>query len=387
MKLLRIINTIAPESGGPIEGLKRASAIMTGEGVQVEIACGDTVDALHEAVRSLPWPVYRLGPGKLGSYGYSVRMRDWLDRHVCDYDAVIIHGNWQYHGLAASRACVKHKVPYFIYPHGMLDPWFNRNYPLKKIKKQLYWNWGEHQVLQHARAVLFTCEEERRLARESFRPYRVTEKVIGYGTSHPGASVLRATRSDFPWGDSPYLLYLGRIQEKKGIDLLVEAYASWSSSQSAPPHLVIAGPVQQEDFAAEIRSRFPQDRIHWIGSVQGEAKWALLSSAEALTLVSHQENFGLVVAEALAVGTPVLISDKVNIWREIQEGGAGLVEDDSLDGAMALLSKWQVIRGPERQAMRQKAQSVFHDHFDIRQATLRLIRFLDECLNKDTPVT
>jgi len=189
MKLLRVIHTIQAHSGGPIEGLKQASRIMSELGVEVEIACLDAPATVSDEVENFPWKVHALGPGKFGNFSYSSHMRDWLDANVHQYDAVIIHGNWQYHGFATSKACLRHKVPYFIYPHGMLDPWFNRTYPLKKLKKQLYWRKGEHPVLHHAQAVLFTCSEECRLARGCFTPYEVTEKVIGYGTNAPEQSI------------------------------------------------------------------------------------------------------------------------------------------------------------------------------------------------------
>ncbi len=377
MRLLRVIATIDPRSGGPVEGLKRASSVMAEQGVEVEIATLDAPGDYAGEIAALPWKVHPMGPGRLGNYGYSRRLRAWLDRHVRDYTAVIVHGNWQYHGLAASLACRKRGVPYFVFPHGMLDPWFNETYPLKKLKKQLYWNWGEHRVLRHAANVLFTCEEERRLARRSFAPYVVDEKVVGYGTRAPRLDEVAAGAGspERPWGDRPYLLYLGRIQEKKGVDLLVDAYAEVYGGEAPDrrPALVIAGPVQQPAYAQAIRAKGAPADLHWIGNVSAEDKWPLLKGADALALVSHQENFGLVVAEALAVGTPVLLSDKVNIWREVEAGGAGLVRRDDPAGAVDLLRAWKDLPEGRREAMRRAARPTFEEHFDIERATLRLI--------------
>ena len=376
MKLLRVIHTIAPQSGGPIEGLKQSSKIMAELGFTVEIASLDCPDAVASEAQSLPWQVHALGPGRFGSYSYSKKLRIWLTAHACDYDAVIIHGNWQYHGLASANACIQHNVPYFIFPHGMLDPWFNKTYPLKKLKKQLYWNY-EYKVLKNAAAVLFTCAEECRLARKSFSPYSVTEQVVGYGTVAPEINrdeLIRQFQSDTPdWGQQPFLLFMSRIQEKKGLDLLVQSYAELRKSHPGAPNLVIAGPEQQPEYADRIRAQFDQSGIHWIGSLLGIDKWKALAASEALVLPSHQENFGIVVAEALAVGTPTLISNKVNIWNEIQSGGAGLVQDDTLVGTEALLSTWHSLTEDQRSAMSQAALDVFKAHFDISESTKRLV--------------
>ncbi len=384
MKLLRVIHTIAPQSGGPIEGLKQSSKIMTELGVTVEIASLDCPKTVEAEIHALPWQVHALGPGRFGSYSYSKRLRNWLNEHVSDYDAVIIHGNWQYHGLATANACIQDKVSYFIFPHGMLDPWFNETYPLKKIKKQLYWRY-EYKVLKNAAAVLFTCAEECRLARKSFSPYSVTENVIGYGTTAPEQKreeLIRQFQTDTPaWGQRPFLLFMSRIQEKKGLDLLVEAYASLRESTPNSPDLVIAGPEQQPEYADRIRAKFDQSGIHWIGSLSGINKWQALAASEALVLPSHQENFGIVVAEALAVGTPTLISNKVNIWNEIKSGNAGLVQDDTRAGTEALLKTWHSLAKDQRSAMSSAALDVFKAHFDIRESTKRLVTAIHQHIN------
>jgi glycosyltransferase involved in cell wall biosynthesis len=383
MKILRTIHSIQASSGGPIEGLKQASKIMRELGVEVEVACLDAPDSVRAELEQAPWPVHALGPGSLGTYGYSGRMKAWLERNVSRFDAVIIHGNWQYHGFATYRACRKAKVPYFIYPHGMLDPWFNQTYPLKKLKKRVYWNCGEYPILKNARAVLFTCQEECLRARLCFKPYRVNEKVVGYGTNAPAYGIDRL-RENTP-NQRPYFLFLSRIQEKKGLDLLVKAYGSLRAESDELPDLLIAGPEQQPDYARELKTTYPQKGIRWIGAVHGFEKWRLLANAEALILPSHQENFGIVVAEALAVGTPPLISNKVNIHSEIESSKAGLVEEDNLDGTKRLLQKWNRLSTAEKDNMANAAKTLFDTRFDIRQATRDLLRYITENIRSDEP--
>jgi glycosyltransferase involved in cell wall biosynthesis len=107
----------------------------------------------------------------------------WLKQHAQEYDAVIVHGLWQYHSYAVYKALKESKIPYYVFPHGMLDSWFKHEYPLKHLKKYVYWFLALYPVLKNAKAVLFTCEEEKLLAREAFWPYKVNEVVVNYGTT------------------------------------------------------------------------------------------------------------------------------------------------------------------------------------------------------------
>jgi glycosyltransferase involved in cell wall biosynthesis len=169
------------------------------------------------------------------------------------------------------------------------------------------------------------------------------------------------------------LLFLGRIHPKKGCDLLVEAFAAVGQSESSW-HLVMAGPddVGMQAVLAQHAARLGLKNITWTGMLEGDLKWGALHAAEAFVLPSHQENFGIAVTEALACGTPVLISNKVNIWREIVADGAGLVEDDSLAGTRQLLRSWFDLSAAERELMANNAAQCFTRRFHIHSAARRL---------------
>ncbi len=167
---------------------------------------------------------------------------------------------------------------------------------------------------------------------------------------------------------------------KKGCDLLIDAFAQAASSDPAL-HLVMAGPDQsglQARLAQRARALGIADRITWTGMVAGDLKWGAFRASEAFVLPSHQENFGIAVAEALACGVPVLISDKVNIWREIEADRAGLVAPDTLDGTRGLLRTWLALSEPEKQAMSARAARCFAERFEITEAAKSLIRVLSE---------
>ena len=379
-RVLRVISSVNPNGGGPIEGAKQLYAPMQALGVDLEVACCDAPDAPWLASCGLP-VVHALGPARFG-YAYAPRLLPWLRDNAPRFDAVIVNGIWQYHSLAVRQALAGTRVPYFVFTHGMLDPWFKRNYPLKHLKKWLYWPWGDYRVLRDARAVIFTCEEERLLARQSFWLYRANEAVTSYGTSSPPSNgdelAQRFVAAHLELQGKRIVLFLSRIHEKKGCDLLIDAFAKISKT-NPDLHLVMAGP-DQTGWASQLQTQATRlgiaDRITWPGMLQGDDKWGAYFAADVFCLPSHQENFGIVVAEALACGKPVLISNKVNIWREIETHEAGIVRDDTLEGTEQMLQRWLELSDSENQQMALRARNIFTERFEIGRAAEDLISII-----------
>lgn len=376
MKLLHLLSTVDPMGGGPMEGVRTRGLRLLEMGHQVEVASLDAPDAPH--LKSFPLPVYALGPPRWG-YQYSALLRPWLRAHAGNYDAVIVNGLWQYHSFATWQVMRELRRPYVVFTHGMLDPWFKRNYPLKHLKKWLYWPWAEYRVLRDAAAVLFTSEEERLLARRSFWLYRAREVVVSYGTQSPPGDAV-SLRNEFlaarpELRDKRVLLFLGRLHVKKGCDLLIEAFARVAAEEPRL-HLLMAGP-DQSGWVSQLKARAAAlgvaSRITWSGMLQDRAKWGAFYSSEVFILPSHQENFGIAVAEALGCGLPTLISDKVNIWREVRAARAGLVAEDTEDGTLRILRHWLSLPADEREAMGQRAQALFSDRFSVERMATTLI--------------
>jgi glycosyltransferase involved in cell wall biosynthesis len=381
MRILRSIRSVDPVIGGPVESVKQSSAMLQKRGHVVEIV---SLDAPNDSwVQNFPTTVHALGPGR-GTYGFAPAFAPWLRQHAADYDAVIIHGVWQYNSFGVWRALCGAVTPYYVFPHGMLDPWFKRTYPLKHLKKLAYWPWAEYRVLRDAAAVLFTSDEERRLARESFGLYRCNERVVNYGTAAPDVDPTVAREEFFErypaLRGKRICLFLSRLHEKKGCDLLLDAFAEVCRSQSdgePPIHLVMAGPPADEAYLRQLQERVTDSaRVTFCGMLSGNLKWGAFAAADVFVLPSHQENFGISVVEALASGVPVLISDCVNIWREIAADHAGFIEKDDLAGTTRLLERWLATMPEEREAMRKNAKDCFASRFEIARATESLLAVL-----------
>jgi glycosyltransferase involved in cell wall biosynthesis len=380
IRYLHVIHSLDPRGGGPAEGVKQLSAAAIRLKHQVEIVTFEPPDE--------PWaeeyecPIHYVGPAYL-KYGYAPKFHDWLRRNASRFTAIVVNGIWQYHSFSTWRVMQNSSIPYYVYTHGMLDPWFKRRYPLKHLKKLLYWPWAEYRVLRDARAVLFTSEEERQLAQRSFRRYRANEVVVNYGVPSPaGDPNLQREMflTQYPeLRGKRLMLFLGRIHPKKGCDLLLGAFAK-VAPQDPTLRLVMAGPDQvgmQRNLQALAQQLGVAHAVTWTGMVRGDLKAGALHAAEAFVLPSHQENFGLAVAEALACGLPVLISDKVNIWREVLEDHAGLVADDTLAATTRLLQDWLSVSPAGRERIAGNAQRCFHKRFHSDAAARCLLSTIE----------
>jgi glycosyltransferase involved in cell wall biosynthesis len=367
MRILHVIDTLSPAAGGPPEAIRQLVRAYEQElhGARIEVVCLDTPD--QPFLSGISCPVHALGQSALGRFAFSPRLWRWLHVHAGRFDVVFMNGIWSFPGIAIRFAARRAGVPYGVFVHGALDPWFNRAYPLKRLKKSIYWPM-QYRVLRDASAVFFTTTIERDLAQTSFRPSRWNGIVIPYGITDFGQDTPELDRQAQLFHSSipalrgrRFLLFLARIHEKKGCDLLLEAYGQVAAS-CPDVDLVIAGPDQgglQSKLQAQARRLRIEGRVHWPGMIRGDLKWGALRACESFVLPSHQENFGISVVEALAVGRPVLISNQVNIWPEIQADGVGLVEDDTLPGTERLLRRWFDLGPAEKQAMADRARPCF----------------------------
>jgi glycosyltransferase involved in cell wall biosynthesis len=162
--------------------------------------------------------------------------------------------------------------------------------------------------------------------------------------------------------------------------LLIEAFAK-ACANAPDVHLVMAGP-DQTNWKSELQALAQRlgvhDRVCWAGMLTGLLKWGAFRTADAFCLPSHQENFGIAVVEALACECPVLVSNKVNIWREIEEAQAGLVASDTLAGTVQLIEHWLATPTAEWQRMRESARQCFDQHFRMDQVAHALVRVVQE---------
>ena len=264
-----------------------------------------------------------------------ISLRGAIERHGWTVDdslppaggghVVHFHGLWQRNFPALARECKRRRIPYVVSPHGMLEPWARRQ---KWWKKWPYFQLIEKKWIAGAACVLATGKPEAdRLAR-FFPRSRIESLTLGLtADKRPDYA---AARARLGWSaDETVLLFLSRIHEKKGLDLLLPALAELHGTGPGATRLVIVGPEEQPAYAASCRdfiarnaARLP--RTDWIGAVWGEDRWSYFQGADLFCLPTHSENFGLAVLEACQVGTPALTTTETP-WADTLTAGRGYI--------------------------------------------------------------
>jgi glycosyltransferase involved in cell wall biosynthesis len=266
-------------------------------------------------------------------------MTRWLARHIGDYDLVHIHALFSYATSAAANLAIKNRVPYLIRPLGALNRWGMEN--RRRLLKQLSFRFVERRILTNAAAIQYTSRQEKleaELAGVTTMPV-VIPLGIDTGVFQAGETGARFYRSFPICSGRQIILYLSRLDPKKGLDILLRAFREVHAVYPASL-LVMAGDGRRQ-FVAGLRKLASElgidEHVVWTGFLSGEDKTSAFAAASVFALPSYSENFGIALVEALAAGLPCVLSDQVGIAPDVIEFDAGLVvpcEDAPLASAL-----------------------------------------------------
>lgn len=337
LKVLHVISSLDKTDGGTVTALLGMAASQAEAGLGVSVlstqreAAGETV---REELEGAGVRVNLL-LGASPRLRQHAELRPQLRSLATEFDVFHVHAVWEQPQHEACRIAAAAGVPYIVSPHGMLDPW---SLSQSRFKKALYLALRMRTNLRRAAAIHFTTTTERDLAQRFWRKGQALVEPLGVDleTLTPAHDPALALRARFNLPDGPILLFFGRLHPKKQPELLIDAFARVldESKLDSRPSLVLVGPADaayQESLAARARELGVEDATTFAGPLVGADRVAALQSADLFCLPSQQENFGLAVAEAIAAGTPVLISDQVNIFKEIAAAGVGWATPPALD--------------------------------------------------------
>lgn len=250
-----------------------------------------------------------------------------IGRQLIECEIVHLHGLWDPLLVQVANAARTRNLPYVIAPHGMVDPW---SLSQKAWKKRLALTLRYRRLLNAARFVHALNEAEAQFVRDLnvVAPVRIIPNgVFLEEISPPQQENEDFLRHRFGWSGANTLLFLGRLHWKKGLDILAEAFAELAKSHPEA-RLVVAGPDdgQRQAFEQRIASLGLAERVALPGPIYGSDKYAALRAAAMFVLPSRQEGFSIAILEALACGTPVVISEACH-FPEVATHGAGEILD------------------------------------------------------------
>jgi glycosyltransferase involved in cell wall biosynthesis len=388
MKILHVIANLAPRYGGPSKACWEMARAVAQLGHEVSIYTSNQ-DGPGELEVPVGQPVWQEGveiryfpiqPPRF--WGTSLPLALGLRQKIPASDLVHIHSLYLFHDLVAGHYCRRYGIPYLMRPHGTLDPFIHRRH---RGRKRLMEHWFENRNIRGAAALHFTTAQEAELA----APYTFATPglvvPLGVGVDEFAAMPEPGSfRRRYPEiGDKHIILFFGRINFKKGLDILARAFGAVARRRQ-DVHLVIAGP-DNEGWGGRVRTWLEEEgmgvRTTFTGMLLGPERLAVLRDASLFALPSCSENFGLAVVEAMAAGLPVIISDQVNIWQEVETGGAGRVIPCN---ATALADQiLDLLDHPEAaQHMGQKGRALVQERFQWprvgRSLAEAYIRIIDE---------
>lgn len=338
MKVLHVIPYMHPRAGGPPVVVDRVCSGLAALGCETEIVTTDLLSSGSDDDWASHWATedrFRIGRVTSGSnYAYSAEVKSLLHECVPRADLVHLHTLWNYPTREAARICRRRDIPYVVMPHGMLDPHSMRR---AWWKKAVYGRLIEFPALRRAAGIICTHTEEERLARETCRGLPKAF-MTPLGADDPPDERGRLAEEFFAAHPElqgrPIVLFLSRLHEKKGLDLLIPAFARvHAANPRAVLFLVGSGEPTYEGQLRQCADRSGAgDSIVFAGTLREREKWAAMAAADVFVLPSYQENFALVVVDALNIGLPVVLSSRVNICDDVVSAGAGLrCELDAVD--------------------------------------------------------
>lgn len=316
LRLLHVVPTYLPARryGGPIVAVHGLCKALAARGHEVDVF---TTNVDGEGTLDVPVgePVMldgvrvRYFPSELPRLYWS---RSMPLHEVATYDLVHSHAVYLWPGVAAARAARKHGVPYVISPRGMLVPELIRG--KSRFVKTAWLHLIEKRALANAAGIHFTSQLEWDDAKRTGLPLPSPFVVPNGIDIVPRPNVTR---------DDNTLLFLGRINWKKGLDRVISALPSIPNAR-----FLIAG-NDEESLTPTLlelaQSHGVADRVEFLGPIYGDAKWELLAKAALFVLLSHSENFGNAVLEALSMETPVVLSEEVGLAEDVRRANAGTI--------------------------------------------------------------
>ena len=393
LKILQIVPSISLVYGGPSQMVRGFSQSLSAAGAEVTIITTDSNGDVDEAPLDVPlgvpvkeanYTVYYFRCSPFRRYKFSIDLLRWLWEHAQDYDIAHVHALFSPVSSLAATVLRQRGVPYLMRPLGTLDPADLRK---KRQVKKLYAAVLERPNLAGAAAIHFTSAQEAHVSERFGTETPGIVLPLGVVPPPPATTQIDVHEQFQIPRDRPLLLFMSRLDPKKGIDLLLPALETLRH-EGLNFHLVMCGANPQDrEYERSVHQRVEQSALRshatLTGFVSGDLKAALLQAADLFVLPSYYENFGIAVAEAMLAGLPVVISDQVHIWDTIQQSASGWICE--CDAASLTQQLKDALKSPDERTRRgQNAQHCAkHEYSWDAIAERAIVIYHDICSNQE----
>ncbi|MDQ3524032.1 MAG: glycosyltransferase [Chloroflexota bacterium] len=341
LRVLHVIPSVSRTSGGPARAVMQMEQSLVARGVKIVTATTDD----DGPDRRLDVPLARGVPTdgaqrfyfarQTRAYKVSLPLARWLHGTIRDFDLVHVHSLFSFAPVVAASIARAHGVPYVIRPLGVLNRYGmqHRRIALKAASMRLL----EGGLLRQAAAVHFTSEQEQEEA--AALGIAMRGEVIPLGIPPMPEAGAGAYHARFPGAEFPHLLFVSRIDPKKNIEGLLQAFRGIQDAYpSARLTICGDGDAAYMSGLAELAERLGvASRVVWAGHVEGELKASAFAAADVFVLPSYSENFGIAAVEALGAGLPCVLGEGVALAGEVEAGGAGLATRPHSDAIAAAI--------------------------------------------------
>jgi glycosyltransferase involved in cell wall biosynthesis len=377
MKVLHVIPSVAPWRGGPSAAIRAIARGLARQGLDIHVATtNDNQPALLDVPLGRPVDedgvTYRYFPRQTRFYICSLPFFNWLRHGAAGYDLIHIHTVFSYCSNVAAWIAYREGVPYIIRPLGVLNRWGFEN--RRPVLKQMSFALLEKRLLSRAAAVQYTTAQESEEAAELRFPHRPVVIPNPVEMAHPAIDLRGQFRAQYPeLADRRIVLFLSRIDPKKGLDLLLPAFRE-VLRQDPRAALVIAGegePSLVERLRQTAAELGIASSVFWPGFLAGARRAAAFADADLFVLPSYSENFGMAPVEAMGFGLPVVLTDRVGIHQEVSAARAGIVtpaSSEAIASALLLVLRDDGLR-PE---MGRNARRLATSRYSVEAVTGRL---------------
>ena len=358
MKVLQVVPSLAPEWGGPVKVVNELAGALEAIGVSSEIisAQGRRVGNPETVTNDIPIHLFETGPIARLWTAHTPGLKKTLARKIPDFDLVHIQELWHYPGYIASKIARSRNVPYIVTIHGELNEW---NLQQKRLKKQIYMTAIQRGILQKSAALHAITQAESNRIRQLEIETPVAMIPNGIHTEEfenlPDRSQFVSRYPELE--NRLIVLFLGRIQQKKGLDILAHAFGNLARTRD-DVRLVVAGPDEDNtltEVKTILKSHGALEKAVFPGMLTGEQKLEALSAADIFALTSYSEGFSVALLEALSAGLPLVITDECN-FPEVGDSRAGFVvrpnDSETASAVMSLLDSADLRREMSENARR-----------------------------------